>query len=386
VADSREPMVVTRRFRLPRTAGFTLVASLMDGTMSGTGLVLAVWLDKAWQAGSDAIGGVLSVAVLAYIVGAIGMGHLADRFGARRMATAGALIISGTLWLLPHLATWGLLVGVLLVRGAAAAMFWPSISGWITRGADRATLPRRMTAYNLGWGTGCMLGPWLAGALFEQVGAAATFQFFGGVLLLAAGGVTMLPAMDGLPSADGPSADTSHRDHRRQAWISNFTAFFATGALRTHFPQYARLVLEWSPATVGAALAVMMAVNLLVFVYLGLIHPHRASGSLVPPSRWLAIVGLVVLCTGTPAGALLGLVTMGLHQGAAFSASFYHSLYGRRDASRQGGINEAIVGSGSFFGACLGGVAMAHFTHNGGWLLSVGVLGLGTWLGRRRTG
>ncbi len=73
-----------RRFRLPRTAWFTVVAALMDGTMSGTGLVLALWLDRTWRAGPDAIGGVLSTAVLAYIVGAIGMGHLADRCGARR--------------------------------------------------------------------------------------------------------------------------------------------------------------------------------------------------------------------------------------------------------------------------------------------------------------
>lgn len=375
---------VNGRRRWPRTAGFTLVASLMDGTMSGTGLVLALWLDRTWHAGSDTIGGVLSVAVLAYIVGAIGMGHLADRFGARRMAMAGALIISGTLYLLPHLASWGLLVAVLLLRGAAAAMFWPSIAGWITRGADRTALPRRMTAYNLGWGTGCMLGPWLAGALFERLGAGPTFQLFGGVLLLATVGVAFLPALDALPPVDAPEADTSARDHRRQAWLSNFAAFFATGAVRTHFPLFGRVALDWSPAMVGAGLAVMMAVNLMVFIYLGLIHPHRASGSLVPPSRWVAVAGLLALCTGQPVLALLGLIAVGFHQGTAFSASFYHSLYGRRDASRQGGINEAIVGSGSFFGALLGGIAMARFPINGGWWLSIAVLLLGTWLTRTR--
>ena len=370
-----------RRLRLPRTAGFTFVASLMDGTMSGTGLVLAVWLDRTWHAGPDVIGGVLSAAVLAYIVGAVGMGHLADRFGAKRMAMSGALLIAGTLWLLPHLATWTLLVAVLVIRGLAAAMFWPSMAGWITRGADQATLPRRMTAYNLGWGTGCMLGPWIAGALLEAHGAAVTFRIFGGVLCVAACGVALLPRLGGPPKTEASGSATSAKDHRRQAWINNFTAFFATGVVRTHFPQFGRLTLDWEPSAVGAAMAVMMAVNLLAFVYLGLIHPHRASGSLVGPSRWLAILGLAALALGRPLPAVLGLMCVGLHQGAAFSASFYHSLYGRKDASRQGGINEAIVGSGSFFGASLGGLAMARLT-NGGWWLSIAVLLLGVVLSR----
>ncbi len=242
-----------------------------------------------------------------------------------------------------------------------------------------------MTAYNLGWGTGCMLGPWIAGPC-SSVTAPPDVPDPRGVLLLAAGGVVLLPTLDGLPPEDGPVADTSARDHRRQAWISNFAAFFATGVVRTHFPQFGRLVLAWEPTAVGAALAVMMAVNLLVFVYLGLIHPHRASGSLVPPSRWVAIAGLACLATGRPGLALLGLIAIGLHQGAAFSASFYHSLYGRRDASRQGGINEAIVGSGSFFGACLGGLAMAQWPDSGGWWLAIVVLLLGAWLSRTRPG
>jgi hypothetical protein len=299
------------------------------------------------------------------------------------MAISGALLLAGTLWLLPHLAIWALLVAVLIVRGAAAAMFWPSIAGWITRGADHATLPRRMTAYNLGWGTGCMFGPWIAGALFQRHGADATFQIFAGVMLVAACGVALLPALNGPPPAEAPAVATSAKDHRRQAWINNFAAFFATGAVRTHFPLYGRLVLDWEPSAVGAALAVMMAVNLLAFVYLGLIHPHRASGSLVAPSRWLAIVGLLALGVGTPGLAMLGLIGIGLHQGAAFSASFYHSLYGRKDAARQGGINEAIVGSGSFFGALLAGLAMAR-TPAGGWWLSIGVLLLGAALSRGR--
>lgn len=365
------------RIRVPRTIGFAFLAALVDGSIGACGLVIALWLDRDLQYGPQLYGVVLAMPALAYVFCALLLGHSGDRFGFRRTA-AGALGLAALLvWLLPYGRSLPVVMALLLGRGMAMALFWPSIGGWLSRGADERQLPRRMAAYNLGWSSGTAVGSWAGGWAYATFGAAGAFRLFGALVGLAVIGVLFLPRLNDRQPDERPEPIASTPPDpgvRYRAWITNFGAFFVASSVRAHFPKFARVALDFGPTEIGSALGALAVVNVVVFIYLGLIHPHRASGELVGPSQLLAAAGLLGLCTLSPALALFGLLAIGAHQGIAFAASFYHSMYGRQDAARQGGINEAIVGSGGLFGAILGGLATSALPPSGAWWLALGVL------------
>lgn len=365
--------MVTCRPDSPRIRGFLFAAALVDSCLAATVICLSLWLkDEPWRAGPQATGLILGLPGVAYVLTTIGLGHAADRLGRRVACVVGCLLLAaGTagLPLAPSLAGMGLLF---CVQRIGAAMFWPALQGWLGSGASHAELPRRTAAFTIGWGIGYGAGSYLSGLEFAAVGAAATLWTIAGVALAAAVVCTRLPDLPAAPpdASDAEAPAPIDTAARLQAWIGIFAAYLGLGGLRALFPQYGTSVLGLSKIEVGALMAMIAGVQTLTFFYLGIVRPELASGVWLRPSQVLAVVGLLLIAAPSVPIVILGMILVGLHVGVVYAASYYRSVFGREDTSRQGGIHEAVVNSGAMLGPVLIGVASEHLAPNAGWPLA----------------
>lgn len=373
--------------RVRSKLGFLIVAGLVESCLGGAGLALTLWLDEGLGVRPDVLGLILGTMTGAYIGSAILMGHLADRIGVRRMCYCGLFTIAAATLAMGCVTSPVWFVPLQVGRGLGAAMFWPPLVGWLGRGATRTQLPRRMAAFNIGWSSGAIAGTWLSGILYARFGAPVTFACYSASLLVGMVIVLGLPApTSASPEEEGAGEDGPPAVSRVAAWAANFAAFYAISSVRTLFPQYGRLRLGLDPVAISTAVSLSATAELAAFVYLGLIAPHLASGGWLRRSPPAALLGLAALTVPSTPLALLGMLAVGFNGGVAYTASFYHSVYGRQDASRQGGIHEAVVASGAVLGAWVGGLAAQRIGLTAPWWIAATVV-LAAWalaMGERR--
>ncbi len=104
--------------------------------------------------------------VLAIVQGGI-VGRLVARFGERRIAILGALILAGTLLLIPWTPQLSYLLAVMLLLAAGQGLLLPSTSTLMSRLAP-PTLQGGILGINQSLGAGARaVGPVIAGALFD---------------------------------------------------------------------------------------------------------------------------------------------------------------------------------------------------------------------------
>jgi MFS family permease len=364
---------------LPWAAGFILAAALCDGGAIANYLTADTWLDEAQHVAPDLLGLLMVVSTIVYVLTVVAMGSASDRWGPRRLATAGSLTMAAGNLVLMALGTnraW--LVFGLGLKGLAAAMFWPALASWLSRGASPEVLPRRLAAYNLGWCGGQVVGSAAAGLLYETIGARGSFGLYAAACLAQTWLVLNLPDPPVLPAPrhDAPPPQPSSRRRRLDAWLANFAGFFVLCEVRALFEPYARTRLGLGPAAATLGLSLVSAVQLGLFYYLGLVRPGLARGGWLRPAQALAAAGLVALAAGGGAGVMAGLPAIGLLVGVANTASLFHSVTGRDDAATQSGIHETMLGVASILGPVLGGLAAAHWGPTAPWWLGAAVVAL----------
>ncbi|NUQ02116.1 MAG: hypothetical protein HUU35_19895, partial [Armatimonadetes bacterium] len=178
----------------------------------------------------------------------------------------------------------------------------------------------------------------------------------------------------------------SRSAQRRAAWLATFAIFFVAAGFRGLFPQFAGQQLRLAPTMVGLYLGLMMLVQTLTFVYLGVLRTHLASGQLLGPSQFGAMLGLLLLTLRSPLWAAVCVILLGIAIGVSFTASQYHSVHGRADAARQSGINEAVVGMGNALGPLACGLAAEELSPLAPWILSAALMAVCVGLARLRGG
>lgn len=364
---------MSQRPASPPILGFLFVAALVDSCLAATTICLSLWLQEApWLADSQTSGLILGLPGIAYVVTTIVLGHAADRLGRRAATILGCLILAagtaGMPWS-PNLVVLGLLF---TVQRIGAAMFWPALQGWLGSGANHAELPRRTAAFTIGWGIGYGVGSFLSGVGFAEVGAATTILSIASVAVVAGLVCTRLPELPPSPP-DAPGAAVAKpvdASERLQAWVGIFAAYLGLGGLRAIFPQYGTEHLGLGKIEVGALMALISAVQTGTFYYLGIRRPELASGVWLRQSQVLAVAGLLLIAAPSVALVVVGMILVGLHVGVVYAASFYRSVYGREDASRQGGIHEAVVNAGAMLGPVMIGVAAEQIAPAAGWPLA----------------
>jgi len=301
-------------------------------------------------------------------------GALSERIGTAQVLILGAVLLAGGLALAPILpGTWGLMLtlGILAAGGAGAGSFAILIGGT----AQRIPFEKRAWAGGL-INAGGSIGQLVLAPLTQAAITAAGWA--NALSLLAA--IALGSAALAVPAAGGARPAVAHqragRDSRlstmmrtafadRSYWLVHaafFTCGFHIAFLATHLP--GEVALCGLPEPAGArALSLIGLMNIAGTVGVGWLGGRfRFKGLLVAlyASRAVAIIGYLMapktLLTVYVFAAVLGVSWLAT---VPPTAGLVGKLFGTRHLATLFGLTLLSHQIGAFFGAWLGGVAMA---------------------------
>ncbi len=292
---------------------------------------------------------------LVYMAGSLAIGALLTRRNARRLVLASivACFLTGSASLL--VTAFVPLLFMLAGFGAASAVFFNAFQTFMRGETPPGGLARSTALYTTAWSGGAGLGFLCSGSLYQAGGLAMSLLVLAGTAVIFVLLFRHRKRPSDLPSAD-EHVDVSsarrpglHEAYVGVAWMMIFTAVFVQRPLQTFYPALA------GRAGVPAALA-----GVPLFVHMML--QATAGGLMVKAQRWLYRIEVLVAVQLLAAAGLAwlwvfpayavtaaGIGLLGLWAGFMFfCAVFYASNAGNR--SRNIGVNECLVGLGSFAG------------------------------------
>jgi len=183
-----EPVPLKTVLRVPAVAACTIAVVAASATLSMLEPVLALHLANL-SIGPARIGLLFGVAAVVSAALHPGVGHLADRLGARRLMLLGlslssfALVVAGQSWNLTSAIAFQLPLVVTM-----ALMITPSLAymAEATSLSGAASFGVAYGLYNMAWGAGLLGGPAIGGFLFERLGFARLVVVWAPALLLIA--------------------------------------------------------------------------------------------------------------------------------------------------------------------------------------------------------
>lgn len=229
-------------------------------------------------------------------------GVAGDRYGARRVAVGGALLLTVSSITAALAPTYGVLLVSRFVEGMGSAILATTASQYLVQTAPKERLGRTMALYQTGLLTGVAIGPFIGGRLAELGDFRTPFWAYSILGLVVAGLVTFF--VKDLPSSGrtlGESfrsaGDLLRMPSFRVLLFVAFSLFIMRGGARiTLFPLFGGEVVGLSPAQIGDVLSMSALTNLLI------VNP---GGQLVdrigrkPVALWgLVLAGLAVSAYG----------------------------------------------------------------------------------------
>ena len=361
---------------LPIAAAAVLLITM--GGRQTIGLFIAP-LDEATSLGIVSISLAVAIGQLVWGLAQPVLGGFADRFGTGRVIAIGGIMLAAGLALTPFVhSEWALIgtLGVLSAFGAGAG----SLS--ILIGAVSQRLAPEQRSFAAGFvNAGGSLGQFVFAPLVQM--AIAGFGWVNAMFAVAAAMLTTLPlawplrrreravkpSSAGAPAGESPGLwrqlATAARD--RSYWWLNlgfFTCGFHVAFLVTHLPGEVRLC-GLSPSIAANSLAIIGTANiagslgagwlgnryrmkhLLFWIYL--LRAAAVLGYLLAPKTattfyvFAVVLGLTWLATLPPTAGIVG------------------KLFGVRYLATLLGVSLAVHQIGGFYGAWLGGIAVANF-------------------------
>ena len=348
--------------RLSPARRIIIAAFGMDLAVATVGLSVQ-FSGHALDATPTMLGLLATAGATAYTVLCLFTGRFSDVFG-RRLLTSLACVLCAGVWLVMPFTTrsWHLLA-LMPLSGAGIAMFWPATQAWlaeVTRGG-RKGLAANLGSFNISWTVGLMLGPPLAGVVW-QFGRPAPFLLASAGVLLVLGLMRTVPTVrrqaEEPEAADEDPVDSRVAEHYlRLAWVANSASWFARGLVGVVFPKLGK-ELGLSEQLIGIIIAALLGGQLAMFAFL-----RKRTGWQY--RLWPLVAAELVGCVGMMVAFLAraplifasGLALAGVCAGMTYVASLFYSLQGR-SAGRGGraGIHEAVLGSGMVLGPLLGGL------------------------------
>jgi MFS family permease len=189
------------------------------------------------------VGWMLAAFSVAVVLVAVPIGHLADRWGARRVTAVGAIAMAGATVGLALAGSFGELVAARALQGAADAAVWGGGLAWV---AARSPVERRgeTVGYAQAAATiGIIAGPFVGGVLTSALGIRTTFLGMAAVCGALFLGVLAEP-------------DTRIELHRRTSMRSALRASVGESLIT------ASVVMILVVAVVGAALQLLVPLHL----------------------------------------------------------------------------------------------------------------------------
>jgi len=307
----------------------------------GMGMAQCAWLGGSFQ--------------LAYMVASPISGLLLTRRNARWVLILSTVI--GTLLAVACvlLESFAPLIVALSALAVAVAFFFNSFQTFMRGEAPPGGLIRATALYTLSWSTGCAAGFILSGTLYRLGPWVLAGLVVGiGLLILTVLSRRRTRSYD-LRSADehvdeahhGRSVD--HASYVWVAWIMVFSSMFVQRPILTFYPALAAQN-GLAPALAGLPLFLHMAVQGCAGYYMTRLRRLLYRRSVIVGFN-VAAAGVLVLVAVLPSYPLstLAIAVLGLWSGFSFFCSVYYAgNSGNR--SRNIGINECLVGLGSFAG------------------------------------
>jgi len=213
------------RERNYRLLFFGQVASVVGDNMTPVALSFAI-LDRSGNARQ--VGVVLGASTVAMIVFLLGGGIIADRIPRRLVMLSSDVLrflaqsLTAALLIDGHWHLWQL-VALQVVWGAAAAFFFPAMTGLVPEVVSQHRLQQANALQNLSWSIGAVAGPGLAGLLVATTGAGAAVAVDAATFLVSAGTLFRLrlparTARNGRSTALGDLRD-GWRLFRSKTWL-----------------------------------------------------------------------------------------------------------------------------------------------------------------------
>ena len=287
---------------------------------------------RSFGVSAAAVGLTLSAFAVARLVVNVPAGVAADRWGRRLLLVGGPLVtglgnlLSATAPDLAWLLAWRFLAGVgssLYMTGAIIAV--TDIADDTNRG--------RMLAVNQGaLLLGVTVGPAVGGVTAEFLGLRAPFLLVGALALLAGAANWLRVPETRAPATapDPPPSGQERRSERRPNVLRllrsadflligfvTFAVFFARSGRQTVLPLFGEDEAGLSEATIGAAFALLSALNLALITVAGAAVDRFGVKATILPSALISGVGfaLYILIGSSAAGFFLASFVLGVGSG-----------------------------------------------------------------------
>jgi predicted MFS family arabinose efflux permease len=269
----------------------------------------------------------------------------------------------------------GLAIGSQLhfVAGAiAAACFvnvgmcytWPVLEALVSEGANAA---RAVGIYNITWATANALAYFIGGTLIVKFGYQSMFYLPLVFVLVQFAMVLWLEKIHGAVAGEPgnpPPHDTNRppsaraKSFQRMAWLANPFAYIAINTLLAVIPGLAAR-FGLSPMLAGFVCSLWCFVRLGTFVLLWRWPGwHYRFRWLVTAFSALVLSFAAILIVPSLAVLVVAQLFFGVAIGLIYYSSLFYSMDASDTKSEHGGIHEAAIGAGNFFGPAVGAASL----------------------------
>ncbi len=249
--------------------------------------------------------------------------------------------------------------------GLAVSFFWPPVMGWLSAGAERKSLNRRLSHFNMAWSGGTIISPFLGGALFEvypllpTICAMALFSLVAVIIGFASRFLPNIRKDSHREELRVPKKDARDEStpFRFPVWIMLTATYTVLGILINVFPLYARDVLGLSEGRIGAVLLVRALFTTTGFYLLGKTEFwHFKRSWLISNQILLVTICFLFVLTQTVPVFIILYAFFGLIMAQAYSSSVFHGVSGSVQRSKRMAVHETLLTVGMVSGSVLGGV------------------------------
>lgn len=290
-------------------------------------------------------------------------GKLSDRLGYDRLLSICAFGSACTLlcgWILP----WrGAPFLVVILYTLFHAPMWPTLEAAVLYCPASTSMPDRLGLYNITWAFFDGIGFFISAILFKWdvnsiVWVPGFFHLFQWAWLRWAPKNTRShgePAMQ-MPHSGDEVPRATKRQFMYMAWIANALAYLMIAGFSTLTPQMGERLHLSPELTIWLACTLLFARAFAFIIFWKWEGWHYHKG-LLQWALWIAPICLAcVFFANHGFLVIVALTVFGLAVGLSYSGSLYYSLDYGENKGEHGGMHEAILGLGIFFGPLLGAI------------------------------
>jgi multidrug resistance protein len=170
---AHEAVPIRAILRVPAVAVCSAAVVVIGGTIAMVEPVLSLFLASSIHLGPARVGMVFGAGAVASAVLHPLTGHLADRWGARRVTVVGLVATGCVLPFLGFINSFGSAIGLFILNTAAVAVvITPSLAymAEATSTTGVGSFGVAFGLYNFAWAVGLLVGPAMGGFLYERIG------------------------------------------------------------------------------------------------------------------------------------------------------------------------------------------------------------------------